>query len=178
MNWLLIGLPLAGFYLVWFGFLLYKRKYNKPLLYFALAQLPYLLLNVVAPFRGAFDAEYAGYTMGWIQLPKGMIVPLVVGAIVISCFLLATKALSNKMNMKWWGFAFVVNLLLSIFAAFPVFLDVITNLSDFRLELGEYLQISGVWVALVIFLILVLPTFYACFLSGKKLVGSKQVIVE
>ena len=177
MNWLLIGLPLAGFYLIWFGILLYKRKYTRQLLYFALAQIPYLMINLVAPFRGVFDSNYAGYSMGWIQLPKGIIVTLVIGGIAVSCFLLATRALNNKMDSRWWGYAFAVNLLLSVFAAFPVFLDVVTNLSDFRVELGEYLQISGMWVALIIFLILVLPTFYASFLAGKKLFTAQQVAV-
>lgn len=167
MNWLLVALPLLGFYLFWFGKLFFKRNYTRTLFWFALAHFPYMLVNMVAPFRGIFDPEYAGYTLGWVQLPKGIWVTLVVGAIVVGCFILATRALQNRMK-GLWKFAFAFDVLLGIFIALPVLLDILGNLSDFRLELGEYLQISGVWVALLIFGILTLPTFYACYVAGKN----------
>lgn len=178
MNWLLVALPLAVFYLIWFGYLLFKRNYTNALLFFALAHIPYLLINLVAPFRGIFDPNYVGYSFGWIQLPKGIFVLLVVGGIVISCFVLASKALSNKMNKSLWVYAFLFDLVLCVFAAFPVLLDVMSNISEFTVELGEYLKVSGIWVALLVFLVLVWPVGYACYLSGKNLFAPKKQMVS
>ena len=172
MNWLFIGLPLAGLYLAGLVYLLLKKKYNRPLLFFALAHLPYLFVNLVAPFRGLFDPNYAGYAFGWLQLPKGIWVTVVVGAMVLGCLVLISRALLD--NMKGlWTFAFVFDGLLSILIALPIFLDVAGNLADFRVELGEYLQISGVWVALLVLGIFTVPTFYACYWAGKKALGGR-----
>lgn len=168
MNWLLIGLPLGACYLIWFGYLLVKKHYSKPLAFFGLAQLPYLFINLVAPFRGLFDADYAGYSIGWITLSQGIWVTVVVGAIVVSCFLLATKALSNGMTRPWWFLGFIVDGLLAGFIAIPILLDVATHLSDFTVELGEYLKVSGVWVALLIGSIFIVPTLWAFYYAGQK----------
>ena len=64
MNWLYIGLPLLLIYFGWFGYLLFKRKYHRSSLIFGLAHIPYLLINLVAPFRGILDQDYAGYSIG------------------------------------------------------------------------------------------------------------------
>ena len=146
MNWLYIGLPLAGFYVIWITILLLKKNYTKELMFFALAHLPYLFLNVVAPFRGIFDADYAGYNFGWLSIPQGIFVTIVAGGMAIGSFIVVTKALTNNMN-GWWKFAFGLDAFLAISIALPVFLDAVMNYDSFRLELGEYLQISGVFVA-------------------------------
>ncbi len=173
MNWLYVGLPLMGIYLIWFAYLLLKRQYTRPLLFFALAHLPYLLVNVVAPFRGAIDPEYAGYSLGLIQLPAGPLVPLVVGGIVISSLFLASKALLNRME-GLWTFAFVFDLLLVITVAAPLLIGVLSNLSASRIELGEYLQISGFGVSLLILAIFTVPTIYACYLAGRQLFDHRR----
>jgi hypothetical protein len=167
MNWLFVGLPLAGFYIVWFGYLIYKRNYTRQLLLFALAHLPYLFLNVVAPFRGIFDSEYAGYNIGLLSVPQGILVPLVVGTIVVLSFIITTKSLKGKME-KWWTVALIFDLSLLITIAFPVLVDILSNISEFRLELGEYLQVSGWFVALIIFVLLPGPTLYATWVSMKN----------
>ena len=164
MNWLIIGLPLAVFYLTWFGYLIYKNKPQKSLVVFALAHSPYLILNLVAPFRGIMDANYAGYSMGLIQLPPGIWVTIVVGAIVVMSFLVMTKALQNKMA-KWWIVTVIFDLLILIAIAGPVLLDTLTNMEDYRLELGEYLQLSGWVVALFIISIIPGPMLYATWKS-------------
>jgi len=167
MNWLLVGLPLAVGYLIWFGYLLIKKKYNKATLFFALAHIPYLLVNLVAPFRGLLDPDYAGYSFGLIVLPNGPIVTLVVGIIVIFSLLLASRALMGKMK-GWWLVAFVFDLLLCVLVAIPISYDMLTHLSDFRIELGEYLTIKGIWTALIIFFLFTFPTIFACLYAGKQ----------
>ena len=167
MNWLIVAFPLMGIYVLWFGYQLYKRKYDRALLLFGLAHIPYLLVNLVAPFRGVFDPEYAGYSMGLITLPKGIWVPLVVGTVVVVSFLLATRAFQNRME-KLWKIAFGFDLLLVILVAIPIVVDMLGNLDEFAIELGEYMRISG-WVATgIIFLLFTLPTSYACYLSGRR----------
>ncbi len=173
MNWLIIAFPLAGIYIIWFGYLLFKKKYTKPMLYFALAHLPYLFVNLVAPFRGVLDPNYAGYSIGWIVLPKGISVLLVVGLIVVLCLVLASRSLMDKMK-GWWIYAFIFDLFLSIFVALPILLDVLADISAFTLELGEYLKISGYWVALLIFILFSGPTFYACYFAGKNVIQKMQ----
>ena len=173
MNWLIIGLPLAAVYAIWFGYLIYNRAYSKELLFYSLAFLPYCFANVVAPFRGFFDADYAGYNIGWIHIPQGILVTLVAGSIAIFSLILASRGLQNRMKNLWVS-SFVFTLFLSIFIALPVLIDIISDLSGFRLELGEYLQISGVWTALLVFVLFTGPTFYACILSGKKSLTSKR----
>jgi len=111
--------------------------------------------------------------MGWVVLPKGVLVPIVVGSIVIFSLILASRALMNKMN-GLWTFAFIFDLALSVLIALPLLLNVITDISAFTIELGEYLSISGVWVALLIFAMFTLPTFYACFYSGKNVLRRMQ----
>ena len=68
----------------------------------------------------------------------------------------------------WWKFALVFDLAIFIIIAFPVFLDVVTDISAFRIELGEYLQISGIWVAMLVLALFTVPTGYACYIAGKK----------
>lgn len=167
MNWLIVGLPLAAFYIIWFAYLIFKRNYDKQMLFFALAHLPYLFLNVVAPFRGILDADYAGYNIGLLSIPQGILVPLVVGPIVVLSFIIATKALQRKME-KWWKTALLLNLALLITIALPVLVEIIVNSGEYRIELGEYLQVSGPFVALFIFMILPGPTLYATWIALKN----------
>lgn len=167
MNWLFVGIPLAGLYLLWFAYLLIRRRYDSALLLYALAHLHYLFVNVVAPFRGAIDPGYAGYNFGWLHIPAGPLVPLIVGSIVILSLITASRALLNRMQ-GWWKLAFGLDLFLSVMIALPVLLDVLGNMSDYRLELGEYLQISGVFVALLILLLFTGPTLYACYYAARK----------
>lgn len=167
MNWLYVGLPLAAAYVLWFAFILIKRKYNKYLLAVGLAHIPYLLVNLVAPFRGMVDNKYAGYTLGWLSLPKGPWVTIVVGFMVISCLIIASRALLNKMD-KLWEFAFVFDLMLSVMIAFPVFYDTLIDPIGSRIQLGEYLNISGLVVAAIFFFTLSAPTFYATYYAGKQ----------
>ena len=167
MNWLVVASVLILIYILWFGYLISRKRYTRSLLFLALAQLPYLLINLVAPFRGAFDSSYAGYSMGWIVLPKGFVVTLVIGFIVIACLFIASRALQGRMN-GIWIFSFLLNLALLILIAIPVLVEIIVDISQFTVELGEYLKISGIWVALLIFIVFVIPTLYACIYSGSK----------
>lgn len=174
MNWLIIAFPLAIFYIVWFTVLIRRNKYEKGALLFAAAHFPYLLLNLVAPFRGIFDSGYYGYHMGWINLPKGFLVPLVVGGIVVISFILATKALQNKMD-GWWRFSFIFDLFLVIMVGIPVFIDIVKDIDAATIMLGEYLTISGIWVAGLILLLLTVPTFYACYYAASKGFSARRV---
>ncbi len=174
MNWMYVALPLLAFYLIWFGILISRKKYDRTSLVFALAHFPYLLVNLVAPFRGLFDSNYAGYTFGWISLPKGPIVTLVSGGIVLACFILMTRALKNDMS-GWWKLAFPVDLFLLVFTAFPVLLDIVMDPAASRIELGEYLQLSGWVVAGIMLGLFTGPTLFATWYAGKRaFMGMKE----
>ena len=168
MNWLYVGLPLAFLYLIWFGWLLRKKKYNRSLLIIALAHFPYLIANLVAPFRGFFDSGYAGYQFGLIKSPAGIWVTIITGMIVIGSFFIATRSLKNQME-KLWTFTFLFDLFLLITMAGPMFFDIVFDPTGSNIQLGEYLTISGIWVALITFFLFAGPTLYSVITSAKKI---------
>jgi len=170
MNWLYVALPLALAYVIWFTFIILKKKYYTNLLVVGLAHIPYLLVNLVAPFRGLFDPNYAGYTFGLIELPKGPWVTIVVGFIVISSLLIASRAILNEMR-NLWLFAFVFDLMLCITMAIPVLFVIVIDPSQANIQLGEYLTISGVVVCLLIFVLFSGPTLYATYFEGRQVLS-------
>lgn len=167
MNWLYVGLPLAFLYLIWFGWLIRQKKYDRPLLIIAIAHFPYLLANLVAPFRGFFDSGYAGYQFGLIKIPAGIWVTIITGIIVVGSFLIATRSLKNQMD-RLWIFTFLFDLALFITMAGPMFLDILFDPTGSNIQLGEYLTISGIWVALITFCLFAGPTLYSVIASAKK----------
>lgn len=166
MNWLHFAYVLFGLYVIWFGYVLTKKQFNRALLLFGIAHVPYLLINLVAPFRGIMDPDYAGYSFGLWNLPQGPLVPLVVGTIVISCILIITKSWLNQME-KMWKLTFAVDLLLTITIAAPILIGILIDPDGARIQLGEFLTLSGYVVALIILLVFSGPTFYACYFSAK-----------
>lgn len=167
MTWLHFGFILLGLYIIWFSRVLLKRRFNRTLLLLGLAHFPYLLANLVAPFRGLLDSNYLGYSFGLISLPQGPLVPLVVGSIVISCFLIMTRAFLNHMA-GWWKFTFIVDLLLVVFIAAPVLIDILADPESARLQLGEFMTISGHVVAFLVLAVLSGPTIASCYYAGRK----------
>lgn len=167
MTWLHFGYVLLGFYAIWFTILILKKQFTRALLLFGMAHIPYLLINLVAPFRGIMDPDYAGYSFGLLNLPQGPLVPLIVGSIVIACLVIVSKAWLGQMD-KLWKFSFAIDLVLSIVIAVPVFIGILINPSEGRIQLGEFLTISGYVVALIILGLFSGPTLYACYYSWKK----------
>ncbi|SNT19074.1 hypothetical protein SAMN05421640_2757 [Ekhidna lutea] len=168
MNWLFIGLALAFCHLIWFGWLISQKNYNRQLLIVAIAHFPYLLANLVAPFRGFFDSEYAGYQFGLIKIPAGIWVTIITGFIVVGSFLIASKALKNQME-RLWIFTFLFDLGLLITMAGPMFFGILFNPTASNIQLGEYMTISGIWVALITFFLFAGPTLYSITTSAKKI---------
>jgi hypothetical protein len=167
MNWLIIGVPLIAFILVWSGYWISKKQYNKSLLLIAFAHLPYYLMNVVAPFRGPTDPDYGHYVSGLILIPQGPTVTLVSGTILISCFFIITRALQNRME-KMWLFTFVFDAVLAAFITLPEFFDLFKDIDGSKIQLGEYLTIPGYATALIIIILFTFPTCYSIYYSGKK----------
>ncbi|MEQ9593416.1 MAG: hypothetical protein RLN86_12490 [Cyclobacteriaceae bacterium] len=174
MNWLYVGVPLLVLYIIWFTILLRRKKFSMPLLVIAMAHIPYLLINLVAPFRGLLDSQYAGYHFGWLDLPKGPTVTVVVGFIVVSSIFIASRALLDQMTKKVWQFTFLFDAFLSIMIALPIFLEIVLDPDGSRIELGEYLQISGWVVAVIVLILFAGPTFYALYYSGRKVFARSE----
>lgn len=166
MNWLHFGFILFGIYVVWFGYVLLKKQFHRALLLYGLAHVPYLLVNLVAPFRGTMDPEYLGYSFGLLQLPQGPLVPIVVGSIVVACFMIITLAFLNRLEGRW-PYAFGVDLALTVLFAIPIVLGILSNPGEANLQLGEFLTLSGYVVALIVFVLFSGPTLWACYHSGK-----------
>lgn len=169
MNWLYAGIFMAFAFIAWFTFIITKRKYDRPLLIIGLAHIPFLLINLVAPFRNLFDEMYVGYVLGWINLPRGPLVTIVSGGILIGSLIIASRAMLNAME-KWWTFGFLFDLLLSVAVGFPVLWDVITDPVGSRIQLAEFLSISGIYVAILTFILFSGPMFLSTYYMGKHLV--------
>ena len=167
MNWLTFGFGVFGVYVVWFTYLLVKRKYTKALLWYGIVHLPYLLVNAVAPFRGFLDPEYVGYSFGLIVLPQGPLVLLVVGAMVAACIVIITKSMLNQMD-GYWKFALVTDGLLAVFVALPTMIGIVSDPSEGTIKLGEFLTISGYVVALIIFILFTGPTLFSHILFWEE----------
>ncbi len=166
MTWLHFGFILFGAYAIWFAYLLKKKRFTRPLLWFGIAHLPYLLVNLVAPFRGFLDPNYAGYSFGLIELPAGILVPLVVGSIVVLCLLIVSKAFTNQME-NWWKLAFGLDLMLVGLVAAPLLFTILSDPGGNSIQLGEFLTLSGYVVAFIIFMLFTGPTFFALYYSGR-----------
>ena len=156
-------------YVVWYWYLINKKQFTRPLLIIAIAHLPYLFLNVVAPFRGVLDPNYGHYVSGLIFIPQGITVTLVSGTIAICSLVIATRALKNNMDGKW-GFTLGLDLILGCLIAFPSTIELIRDLEGSKLQLGEYLLITGPWLVLIVLCLFTLPTLYSILYSGKKYV--------
>jgi len=159
MNWLLIGVVHLAIIAAILVYGATRAKFNRSMLLIALAHVPFIILNLVAPIRGFLDPGYAGYRFGILEIPPGFGVTLVAGTVIWGSVFIAYSALSGKLRQNIW-FAIILDFLILGLISIPVLAEGIMNPADFRLELGEYFQVSG-WIVLVILsAILMLPLVY------------------
>ena len=83
-NWLQVGLTAGAVYTVVLVAFAVPRRWTWAAMGVALANFAFVLLHLVAPFRGLLDPAYAGYQAGVLRLAPGPGVTLVTGAIVIA----------------------------------------------------------------------------------------------
>jgi hypothetical protein len=155
-NWLYVGAISAAVYLTIFGFYAYKRRWTLAAMGVALTNLFFVMLNIVAPIRGALDPNYAGYNIGVLHVPAGIAVTLVSGTIVVIALISANLALLNRSGRDMLFIA-GVDLVLLLTLALPELIEGVTRPENYRIELGEYLQLPGLVAVLMVGLLVFLP---------------------
>jgi hypothetical protein len=167
VNWLFVGLAAGVVYAGILVFFLARSRWTAAALGVALANFLYVLLHLVAPFRGPLDPHYEGYRAGLFDVAPGPAVSLVAGAIVVGALTAACLALLNRPGR---GMAFIagVDVLLLITIALPEALDGLRHTDQYRIELGEYLQIPGLFAVAILGLIFCLPLVLSVVWSVRR----------
>jgi hypothetical protein len=166
-NWLSVALAAGAVYQVFIVFAA-KRQWTWAALGVAVANFFYVLLNLAAPFRGILDPEYAGYNVGALHIDPGLAVTMVAGGIVALSLAAACVALLNRPGR---GMAFVagVDCLLLLAIGLPVLIDALAAPTQFRIELGEYLQIPGLVAATLAGAMFCLPLIGSIAWSSRRI---------
>jgi hypothetical protein len=153
MNWLLFAFALGGLYLIVFGILLHRRGWSAAAFLAGIFHLMFATINSAAPFRALLDGMYMGWGLGLLRFNgRSAVVP---SAIVLVWALMSVWVCGWRPQGRWprvmlWGDVFwAVN-----FLALMGMMFASGQLGSAKFQLGEYFEISGPWVALVLFLLL------------------------
>jgi len=167
INWLVVGLAAFLGYLGVFTFFAAKRRWTKAALAVAAANFIYVILNLVAPFRGILDPHYVGYRFGNISIPPGFPVTLFSGAIVVAALASACIAVMNLRGRPML-FVAVVDALLLFLIAGPEMIQGLKAPGQYRIEFGEYLQIPGLIAFTICAAVLCVPIAYSVMWSLRR----------
>lgn len=167
-NWLHIALMAGLIYAGVFAYFTAKRQWTWAAMTAAMANFMYVLLNLAAPFRSIFDPGYAGYKVGLLQIAPGPFVTLVSGGIVVAALAAACVALLNRPG-RGMVFVALVGTLLLLAIGLPELLDGLMAPEAYRIELGEYLQVSGLLAVLLSSALLCLPLLFSVVWSARRM---------
>ncbi|MCB1569463.1 MAG: hypothetical protein KDI69_11690 [Xanthomonadales bacterium] len=147
-NWLHVGLAAGLVYAGVLGFFAAKRQWTWAAMGVALANFLYVLLNLVAPFRGVLDPGYAGYKMGLLQIAPGVWVTVVAGSIVVAALIAACLALLARPG-RGMVYIAIADTALLLLIGLPELVSGLMDHQAYRIELGEYLKIPGLVAVLI-----------------------------
>ena len=167
MNWLHVSLGALAVYL---GVLVYFYRTGSPTragIGVALANFLFVLLNLAAPFRGVIDSGYAGYRVGLFDVDPGFMVTLVSGGIVVAALAAACLALRNVRGPGAL-FVLVVDAALLVLIGLPETISALSNPGDYRIELGEYLQIPGLVAAVIVVALFTVPLLLSVRWAARR----------
>jgi hypothetical protein len=147
VNWLYVALAAFAVYAAILGYFIAKRRWTLAGLGVAAANMMFVLVNLVAPFRGLMDPDYAGYSLGLLHAEPGIMVTLIAGSIV--------------------------DLALLGLIGIPMLLEALSAPSEFSIQLGEYLAIPGLVAVGIAALLLMAPLVGSAIWSARRIrVGS------
>lgn len=120
----------------------------------AAANLLFVLINCVAPFRALLDPHYPGYSNGLVTL-HGVTVTFVAGFFALGAAMAAFIAVGVKRGRPlYFVAAFDAILLINTLGGL---LRELMTANDFRIEFGEYLRIPSAIGFVVMLLLFVTP---------------------
>lgn len=172
-NWLHVGLGAGAIYLALFVWFAIKRQWTWAAMGVALTNFFYVLLNLAAPFRGVLDPAYRGYNIGLYSVDPGPMVTLVSGTILAAALASACFALLNRPGWRMMFIAVVDSLLLLTIGLVEV-IDGLGSPGDYKIELGEYLQIPGLVAVGIIGIIFFVPLVLSIKWSWSRRNGSES----
>ncbi|GAB4540671.1 MAG: hypothetical protein Tsb0010_18440 [Parvularculaceae bacterium] len=158
-NWLYFGYGVWAVVWAIFLYFLFQRRWTPPALVFGVANMALVMLTAVAPFRGALDPDYAGFSFLFVRVPPGLGVTAVAGAMALLSLISAIIAVDNRpgrhmyLITAWNGFA-------AIAMGAPLLSGLATDPTSFAIHLGEYVSIP--WhISFAILLGLIVAPFTA-----------------
>ena len=167
MTWQHLTTAAGLIYLAVLAVFIAKRQWTWPAMGVAIGNFFYVLLHLAAPFRGALDPNYVGYSAGLLAVAAGPMVTVVTGGIVIAALASACIALLNRPGPRMAIITITDTLLLSVIAL-PSLLEGLKVPDEFRIELGEYLQIPGTAAILIVGSLFVVPTVSGIIWSARR----------
>lgn len=156
MRWDLVGGVVIAILLVSWVWQVRKRQWSWTGLYVSLGCLVFAMLNAVAPFRGAIDPDYVGYSLGWLRADPGIGVTMVAGPALAASALSAMIAARISRGPALW-FVALTCAVFALTVGLPTSIDVLADPNAFRIELGEYFAIPGLVGSGVVLGLVMLP---------------------
>jgi hypothetical protein len=143
VDWSMVALAVAGACVLVFGACAWRRQWSVAALLVGLAHLPIAFVNAAAPFRGALDPGYAGYSLGLVRAAPGAEVAIFSGAVLLGALASACIVVLNRPGPRnHFVLAFDAFLLLLLVPGAVATLQAL-RIDSIRIEFGEYLQLSG-----------------------------------
>ncbi len=168
VNWLYVGLAACLAYVGVAAVFAAKRRWTWAAMGVAATNFLFVLVDLVAPFRGLLDPEYRGFNAGWLHIAPGPMVTVVSGSIVAAALASACIALLNRPGPRMAFIACVDTVLLVVFGL-PELVSGLMAPEKFRIELGEYLQIPGLIAVLIIGSLFCLPLVASIVWSARRI---------
>lgn len=167
-EWLHVGLAAGVIYTAVLGAFAVPRQWTWAAMGVALANFAYVLLHLVAPFRGLLDPDYAGYRAGVLRLAAGPGVTLVTGAIVVAALTSACLALRPRPGPHMAVIALVDGFLL-VAIGLPELIGGLAAPEAYRISLGEYLTVPGLAAVAAIGAGLCVPLVLSIVWSARRM---------
>jgi hypothetical protein len=121
--------------------------------------------HTVAPFRGALDPGYVGYSFGMLSAPNGWQVSALAGAVFVLAVVGAFNALARDRRARIRVAATSTLFLVNVGGAWLY--HAVTDLRGNVIQFGEYLTIPGAAGTAVLFVLFVAPFFLGALSLGR-----------
>ncbi|MEM7501077.1 MAG: hypothetical protein AAF417_03490 [Pseudomonadota bacterium] len=139
-NWLYLGFAIWGAAWICFAAVARRGERSGFALIVGLAHMIIVMLNSVAPLRGALDPNYEGFRFLVLEVDPGLAVTAVAGSLFLASFSCALIAVQNRGGpamrvVEIWSAVLAVTL------GIPLFVGLFTDPTSFAINLGEYASI-------------------------------------
>lgn len=167
VNWLWVGAGVMAICFAIFAYCLSRGRWSRSGVLVGLANLFVAALHSVAPIRGWADPQYAGFSNGFFRAEQGPLVTLVAGSILVAALASSCVAVLNRVGRPMLVIAITDGVLALNFAAVLV-AGLVTDPSQMRIRLGEYLTIPALPTVLLLLVLFTLPLGASAVWAGRR----------